>query len=106
MKYYRIVAYTPYAGEELYDYGYGETVEDEKLQEKADLLMEECINMWVDQHSDGWYEEGYTSKEEWEEDYLSGCGVRMEEIDYATYTEEMFEEEEEWEDEDESDEEV
>ena len=105
MKYFRLVAYTPYAGEELYDYGYGETIENEHLREKADLLMEECAAEWRDEHSQFWQEDGYDSQEDWEEDYYSGCGVRFQEIDYATYTQEMFEEEEEWED-DEQDEEL
>lgn len=82
-KYYEVTAYTPYAGEEMV--GYISCHKSQTPQAYATDLMYECGSEWIDQHLDTWQEDGYESREDAQEDYWSGCGVRIQEISAAEY---------------------
>lgn len=85
MKYYRVTAYTPYCGEETTDYIATES--NTELAKFADTLCADNAAEWEPGWGD-YAEEGYETEEEWQEDYYSGCGTRIEEITEAQYKEE------------------
>lgn len=75
-KYYRTTSYTPYCGEERYDYIV--TDSERELHYFAQTCCEE--------NAYEWYDEEYVEDEE---EYFSECGYRIEEIDYQTWKEEV-----------------
>ena len=75
-KYYRIISYTPYCGEEKYDYI--ATNDEKELYHFAQECCEENACEWYDEE---YYED--------EEEYFGECGYRIEEIDYKTWSEEV-----------------
>jgi len=85
MKYYRVIAYTPYCGEHMTDYI--ATDDEQKLQEFKQNLIEDNAAEWEPGWAD-YAEEGYESEEEWQEDYYAGCGATVQEISEAEYLEE------------------
>lgn len=86
MKYYRVTAYTMYVGEEMTDYI--ATEDEEKLREFANELQEENAMEW--EPSWGNYEEeGFDSEEDWQEEYFSSAGARIEEITEEEYNKEI-----------------
>ena len=93
-KCYRIIAYTPYCGEEFTGWCCQEDSEEgeRRLHEFADLLIAENAGEHIHDHVDD------LTDEEACEEFYEGCGARFEEIDYDTYMEEAFEdyEEEDW----------
>lgn len=100
-RYFRLEGYTPYCGEEVHDYIVGQSPDDPHIQECINDLLRETAEFWIDQHRAEWKENGYTSEEEWEEDYYASCGVRIREIDLKTYQQEFLEDDEDWEEDDE-----
>lgn len=93
-KCYRVIAYTPYCGEEFTGWCCQEDNEEGKrrLHEFADLLIVENAEEHI------WDHVGDLTDEKAREEFYEGCGARFEEIDYDTYMEEAFEdyEEEDW----------
>ncbi len=85
MKYYRVTALTPYVGEETIDYIATES--NKELAHFADELCADNAAEWAPCF-DEYAEEGYESAEAWEEDYYSGCYVRIEELTEEEYKEE------------------
>lgn len=91
-KYYRIIAYTPFCGEEFIGYCSIKDGDDERLYEFADLIVAENSDEHIYDHIDD------ITDEEVCEEFYEGCGARFEEIDYDTFMEEAFEdyEREDW----------
>jgi hypothetical protein len=60
-RYYKIIAYTSYIGEELIKY---HVREDNETNEEFDALLEqtldECVDMWIGDH-DYWTEYGFNT---------------------------------------------
>ena len=86
MKYYRVTAYTMYCGEETTDYI--ATNGEEELREFVNELQEENAIEW----EPGWShyeEEGFDSEEDWQEEYFSSAGARVEEISEEEYKKEI-----------------
>lgn len=94
-RYFRIIAYTPYCGEEFTGhcaYSEKDPEGEERMKAFADLLIAENAEEHIRDHiADLLDEEAY-------EEFYEGCGARFQEIDYQTYMEEAFEGEEGWED--------
>lgn len=84
MKYYCVTAYTMYVGEEMTDYI--ATEDEEKLREFANELQEENAMEWEPSWGD-YEEEGFESEEDWQEEYFSSTGARIEEITEEEYNE-------------------
>lgn len=84
-KYYRVIAYTPYCGEEFTGYCAIKDGDEDRLHGFANVLIAENANEHIHDHV-----EDLTNEEECEEFY-EGCGVRLQEISYDTYMEEAFE---------------
>lgn len=83
--YYKIVAHTPYIGEQLIKYYIRE--ENETYEEFESFLQEvldECVNIWIGDH-DYWDEYGFKSYEEFEISFRNECEVNAFEIDLAEY---------------------
>lgn len=89
-KYFYLKAISPYCGEEMDDYACGVDIDDSHIRELADDLLYDLINEWKDTHDSDWKDEGFSSYEEWEEDYYSRCHVFITEISYKTYLEEAI----------------
>ena len=79
MKYYEIESYTPYCGEESYDYF--ATDNEKELHKFAQRCCEENALEWIDDE--------YLNPED-EEAYFAECGYNIKEIDYLTWKEEML----------------
>jgi hypothetical protein len=75
-KYYRITSYTPYCGEERYDY----IVTDSERE--LHYFAQDCC----ESNAYEWYDEEYVEDEE---EYFGECGYKVEEIDYQTWKEEV-----------------
>lgn len=84
MKYYRITSYTPFCGEETYDYYQAPEVEDISCVYE---FAAECCNNNAMEWYDEILEEMYDMSEE---DYLDNCGYKVEEIDKETFDEEAY----------------
>lgn len=94
-RYFRIIAYTPYCGEEFTGYcAYSDKDPDgeERMRAFADLLVTENADEHIHDHIEDLLDE------EAREEYYEGCGARFEEIDVDTYEKEAFEdyEKEDW----------
>ena len=92
VRYYRVIAYTPYCGEEFTGhccFNDENPIDVERAHGFADVLIAENANEHFHDHV-----EDATNEEECEE-YYEGCGARWQEIDYKTYLEEAFEGDEE-----------
>ena len=89
-KYYRIIAYTPYCGEEFTGWCCQEDTEEgeRRAREFADVLIAENAEEHIRDHVDD------LTDEEAREEFYEGCGAQFQEIDYKTYMEEAFEGEE------------
>lgn len=84
-KYYRIIAYTPFCGEESTGYCGIKEGDESRLHEFADLLIAENAEEHIQDHVDD------ITDEEACEEFYEGCGARFQEIDYNVYMEEAFE---------------
>ena len=87
-KCFRVIAYTPYNGEEFVGYCCynGENpLEVERAKGFADILVAENAEEHIRDHIKD------LTDEEALEEYYGGCGARWEEIDYNVYKEEAFE---------------
>ena len=83
MKYFQMTAYTPYYGEELTSYEIAESEEELYTSGKADTLIDDCINSYMD--SSDYEDYGFESEEEWDEYYREGSGVEIIEITKQSY---------------------
>ena len=83
MKYFQMTAYTPYCGEELTSYEMAESEEELYASGKADALIDDCINSYMD--SSDYEDYGFESEEEWDEYYREGSGVEIIEITKQSY---------------------
>lgn len=85
MKYYHVIAVTPYCGEELTGFYMAES--EEKLRESGELdcLIEECVAEWFDADEYDIY--GFAYPEEYEEYYYHNSGVKVCEIAKEEYDE-------------------
>ena len=83
MKYFEVIAYTPYCGENLY--GYYEAEDEDELFEsgKVDDLIADCVADWFDGSEYETY--GFDSEEEFEEYYYSDSGATILEISKEDY---------------------
>lgn len=95
-KCYRVIAYTPYCGEEFVGhccFDDNKPLEVERARGFADVLIAENAEEHIRDHIND------LTDEEAVEEYYEGCGARWQEIDYKTFKEEAFEdygEEEAW----------
>jgi hypothetical protein len=84
-RYYKIIAYTSYIGEELIKY---HVREDNETNEEFDALLEqtldECVDMWIGDH-DYWTEYGFNTFEEFRESFRGESLVRAIEIDVVEF---------------------
>ena len=83
MKYFQMTAYTPYCGEELTSYEMAENEEELYTSGKADALIDDCINSYMD--SSDYEDYGFESEEEWDEYYREGSSVEIIEITKQSY---------------------
>lgn len=88
MKYYELTAYTGYCGEELTGYVAIEDGDEDTLTRHCDDLAYEVAGEWKEEHICDWKEDGYSSREEAEEDYYAGCGCSATEITKEEYEKE------------------
>ena len=89
-KYYKIIAHTPYIGEQLIKYHIRE--ENETYEEFESFLQEvldECVNMWIGDH-DYWDEYGFESYEEFEISFRNECEVNAFEIDVVEFVDKAY----------------
>ena len=84
-KYYRVIAYTPFCGEEFIGYCGIKEGDEDRLHEFADLLIAENAEEHILDHVDD-----ITDEEAYDEFY-EGCSAIFQEIDYSIYMEEAFE---------------
>lgn len=95
-KCFRVIAYTPYNGEEFVGhccYNSENLLEIERAKGFADILVAENAEEHICDHIED------LTDEEALEKYYKGCGARFQEIDYNVYMEEAFENyerEEDW----------
>lgn len=85
MKYFEVIAVTPYCGEELTGFFAAES--EEKLREsgKLDELISDCAAEWFD--ADEYETYGFDSPEDYEEYYYSDSGIELREITKEEYDE-------------------
>ena len=79
MNYYRIIAKTPYCGEDTYYY-FATDSHDELMK-----FASEC----VDDNANEWYSGNDDNYPEWD-DFLADCYCDIEEIDEAEFNEEVL----------------
>ena len=85
VKYFKIIARTPFACEELIDYA---EFENNAL---GALLLEELCDIRCLENADNWYNchnydlEGFETEEEYYQWYYSECDALLEEITYEEY---------------------
>lgn len=83
MKYFEVMAYTPYCGEHLYGYYAAESEADLIESGRTDDLIADCIAEWFD--ADEYETYGFDSPEEYEEYYHSDSGCEIHEITKEEY---------------------
>lgn len=91
-KYYRLIVYTPYCGEEFTGHCCFDDAKPEEVKRAydfAELLLIENAEENVYDHVED------LTDDEAREEFYEGCGVIWQEIDYKTYLEEAFEGDEE-----------